>query len=77
MLKDGTVYVSAHWLGLEYPMNEYFIMDLVENMENFVIAACETKCLIKTPCTRSYKQKTLCPDAYNEIKEYVNKQLNA
>jgi hypothetical protein len=78
VLKKGTVYVSDDYGKSEYPMNEYFIMDLVENMDNFVTAACKNKtCLIKTTCTRSIKKGTLCPDAYSEIKEYVDNQLNA
>jgi hypothetical protein len=76
VLKKGTVYVHERHFCFDCPMNEYFIKDLVERRENFVIAACEN-CIVRVLCTRSIKQKTLCKDAYNEIKEYVNKQLNA
>ena len=77
VLKEKTVYVSDDYGRSECPMDEYFIMDLVENIENFVIATCEKKtCPVKATCTRSIKKGTLCPDAYNEIKEYVDKQLN-
>lgn len=76
VLKDGTVYVYEYKSRREYQLNEYFVMDLVDNRENFVIAECE-KCLVKSSCTRSYKKNTLCPRAYNEIKKYVDKLLNS
>jgi len=74
VLYNETVYVSDNSGLQQYPMNEYFVKDLIEDRKIPILEVCE-KCLVKTRCTKSYIQNTLCKDAYNEIKDYVDQQL--
>ena len=76
ILKDGTIYVFDGWTGIELSIEEYFINKLSEDKSNFTIKFCND-CLVRVPCTRSLIDETLCNDAYNEMKNYVDAQLNS
>jgi hypothetical protein len=76
ILKDRTIYVIDYWTRNELSIEEYFINKLSEDKKNFSIKVC-SKCVVRETCTRSLIGKTLCNDAYNEVANYVKKQLNS